>query len=477
MVDTIARRDLKRALHYFYKLCSENPQADKLLWKFYDTLMNMVMFEQLLEVTSERLQKVANCRIALIWKIEALQHMFRNQEAIALMEKMVAGNPSDYRTLSALGTCHKQQGNNDKAVWCFNRAIEQNHYFAAPYWLRVDISEAPQENLQALQTLIASNQCPDDQQHFLHFAASNYSDRLQLFDQAFQHLQLANSYKRRSFEYDVNDDLDADLQARELLGHDLIRKFSSKRESALRPIFIMGLPRSGTTVVEQIISSHSDVSAGEETTALASAIRKAHILSKSSASIDQWLASRHQTDWDWIGGAYERNMRFARGDKNVFTDKNQFNYRSIGIIKAALPNAKIIVIDRDPLDVCFSMYRQLFVGSDVKFGYQFDEMVKAIASYQGLMSYWQDVTDNLILRVNYEDIVADISTETDKILSFCGLGPQQACYDFQQNQRVVKTLSSAQVREPLFTDGVGRWKTYETQLQTLQKMLSQAGLN
>jgi tetratricopeptide (TPR) repeat protein len=477
MLDSIGRRDVSRALHYFYKLCSDNPKADKLLWNFYDTLMNLVMFDQLLEVTNERLQKVANCPIALIWKIETLQRMSRHQEATTIMEQMVAGSPSDYKTLSTLGTSHKQAGNNDKAIWCFNRAIEQNRHFAAPYWLRADISDTPQKDLQAVETLIASNQCADDQQHYLHFAASHYAERLQQFDQAFQHLQFANSYKRRSFEYDVNDDLAADLQSQKLFNQDFINKFSSPRKSELRPIFIMGLPRSGTALVEQILSSHSDISAGDEYTALANAIRKSQLLSKSSMPIEQWVTSRHQADWDWIGTTYESHMRFARGQNNIFTDRNQFNYRSIGIIKAALPNAKIIVVDRDPRDLCLSMYRQLFASDDVKFGYQFDEMVKAIVSYQRLMSHWQEVTDSLILRVSYEDIVADLDAETNKMLSFCDLDSQSACYNFHQNQRVVKTVHSTQLREPLFTHGVARWKTYQAQLQPLQTLLNDAGLS
>ena len=476
-IDSLARQDPERALHRFYELCSDNPNAQKLRWKFYDTLMNLFMFEQLLEATNESLSVVSNCPIALIWKVEALQQMFRHDEAIQQMEKMVAGNPGDFQTLSSLGTYHKQAGNYDKAVWCFNRAIEQNHYFTAPYWLRSDISDAPLENLQALQALIASNSCPDDQQHFLHFAAYRFAERLERHDEAFQHLQLGNSYKRRSFNYQVNDDLQANEDVKNLFDATFVSKFKSSRESDLQPIFIMGLPRSGTTLVEQIIASHSLVGGGDEYTGLANAVRKAQLLSKSAGSTSDWLATRQQADWDWIGAAYERNMRFVRGQNKYFTDKNLLNYSSVGIIQAALPKAKIIVVDRNPMDVCFGMYRQLFEGVEVKFGYQFDEMIKMVKSYQDLMAHWQSLGDDIILRVQYEDLVANQIEQTNRILDFCGLQPEDGCYNFHQSTRAVKTLSATQVRQPLFSHGVDRYKTYENQLQPLRSMLHDAGLS
>jgi hypothetical protein len=229
----------------------------------------------------------------------------------------------------------------------------------------------------------------------------------------------------------------------------------------------MGMPRSGTTLVEQIIASHSQVAGGDEYTALSNAIMRAQRHSQYSGSLEQWLRTLDSRDWARIGGYYEDNMRFVRGDKKVYTDKNLFNHRAIGIIKASLPNAKIIVVDRHAMDVGFGCFRQLFGGDGAKFSYRFDELAAMLASYNALMRYWQSVTDGLLMTVKYEELVTKPKATIENILDFCGLRVEQQCFDFHTTQRTIKTLSSAQVRQPIFQSGLGRWKQYEQQLQPL----------
>lgn len=471
LVEQMSARDPERALHFFHKLWSDNPNAGQLHWRFYATLTNLFLFDQLLEVCDSRLSEVPNDSAALIWKIEALSKISRHNEAIELLEKMVAGDRTDFQTLTKLGAYHKQMGQFDKALWCFNRAIEQNHYFTAPYWLRADICEAPEENLAALQALIASKNCPQDQQKYLHFAAYRYAERLDLDDQAFQHLQLANSFISRSQRYDVGSDLTADKETMAQFSTDFLAKFAEGVDTETQAIFIIGLPRSGRSLVEQIISSHRDVSRGGNTGALANAIVKAKTMQRSNASERDWLASRHQSDWAWIGRAFQANTRFGLGGKRIVTDSSLSNNRLVGVIKLALPNAKIISVDRHPLDLSFGIYRQLFEPGQAAYAYQFKDITQRLHSHNQLMAHWKDQFADSIYRQSYENLVANPQASITALLEYCGLSQDPACFEAHSNGGYINLLSTKQVRAPIFDRGVNRWRRYESQLSDLHKLL------
>ncbi len=476
MLETIAQTDLARALAYYHKLTEENPQAEQLLKAFYQLLLNMFMLEELLQVTSARLKRVPSCTTAFSWKMNALQHMFRNHEAIDILNVVAQANPDNVLTRNSLGEFQRDVGNFEAAKACFDKATELDPSFARAYWNASAYSTDAEADLGKIKSLISGTQVPEKDIHNLHFCAYRHYESLEQFEDAFEHLQIANGLKRRAIEYDVDVELAIDENAKTVFTPERLRSLEAGRSSEFQPIFIMGMPRSGTTLIEQIIASHSEVSGGDEYTALASAVSRAQLQSSFAGPVDQWLSSRATKDWHEIGKLYEHNTRFIRGDKKVFTDKNQFNHRSIGIIKASLANAKIIMVDRNPMDVAFACYRQLFNGQGAKFSYQIDELVKIYASYLSLMEYWETHTNNLIMRINYEDLVTDQVAVSTKLLNFCGLELEQGCIDFHKTQRTVKTLSASQVRQAIFTQGIDRWKQYESQLEPMRIAMQKAGL-
>lgn len=476
MIEQIAQKDIQRALHYYHRLSHENPHAEQLLWKFYDTLLNMYMFEELLQVTNARLQQIPSCTVSFSWKIEALQHMFRNQEVVELLSALVTASPNNTASWSTLGSFQKDVGDFNAAEHSFRKALALDPTFASAYWHLCEFSHCPADDLSNVQSIIYSQQVADEQNHFLHFAAYRLAEKEGLYEDAFEHLQLANTMKRRTIEFDPQHEINIDRSAKEVFNPQRMQNLEAAPKSDLRPVFIMGMPRSGTTLVEQIIASHSEVAGGDEYTALANAVMRAQRHSSSEESLHDWLNSRTTKDWHQIGRLYEENTRFIRKDKLVFTDKNQFNHRSIGLIKASLSNAKIIIVDRNPMDVAFGCYRQLFGGNGARFCYQFDELAKVYASYMQLIDYWQSVTDDLILRVKYEDLVQNQAQVSKEILKFCGLEWQDNCLEFYKTKRSVKTLSAQQVRQPIFTQGIDRWKHYESQLAPLAKELKAVGL-
>jgi len=476
MLDSIVQTDLARALTYYHSLTEENPHAEQLLKAFYQLLLDMFMLEELLQVTSARLKRIPGCTISFSWKMNALQHMFRNHEAIDMLEVVAQANPDNALTWNSLGEFQRDVGNFEAAKACFDRATDVAPSFAAAYWNASAYSTNAETDLKKVRSLISSDQVAERDIHNLHFCAYRHCENLEQYDDAFEHLQIANGLKRRAINYDVAAELAIDENAKTVFTPERLKGLDSGMKSKLRPIFIMGMPRSGTTLVEQIIASHSEVNGGDEYTALANAISRAQRQSNFDGPVDQWLSSRSTNDWHEIAKLYEHNTRFVRGDKKVFTDKNQFNHRSIGIIKASLANAKIILVERNPMDVAFACYRQLFNGQGAKFSYQIDELVKIYASYLSLMNYWESHTDGLIMRVRYEELVADQVGVSEKLLNFCGLELEQACVDFHETQRAVKTLSASQVRQPIFTQGIDRWKQYENQLEPMRIALEKASL-
>jgi tetratricopeptide (TPR) repeat protein len=476
MLESIANQDVQRALGHYLKLCNDNPHAQRLLWKFYSTLLDIFMFDELLEVTNARLERLPGCEISVTWKINALQHMYRNEEAITFLLEVDEANPNDPLIKNTLGTFYKDVGNFERAKACFDRAIELNPSYAPPYWHSAELSVDPEADLAKIKSIIATSKLPEEQSHFLHFAAYRHCEKLQCFEDAFEHLLVANAIKRRTFDYDVRVETNADSDAKRIFSADMLASLAPESSSDLRPIFIMGMPRSGTTLVEQIIASHSEVAGGDECTALSNAIMRAQRQSRFSGSLVQWLSTRGRGDWSRIGAYYEDNMRFVRSTKKVFTDKNLFNHRAIGIIKASLPNAKIIVVERNSMEVGFGCFRQLFGAEGAKFSYRFDELAAMLASYHSLMAHWQSVTRGLIMSVKYEELVADPKRLIEKILGFCALSEEENCFNFHATERSVKTLSAAQVRQPVFQHGVGRWKQYESQLKPLMAEFKRLGV-
>jgi hypothetical protein len=238
------------------------------------------------------------------------------------------------------------------------------------------------------------------------------------------------------------------------------------------PVFIVGLPRAGSTLLEQILASHSQVDGTLELPNI--------------PALAYRLAGRRRVDEDprypailpeladdkllKFGEAYIEDTRVHRGDAPFFIDKMPNNFRHIGLIHMILPNAKIIDARRHPMACCFSGYKQLF-ASGQEFTYGLDEIGRYYRDYVGLMDHWDKVLPGKVLRVQYEDVVADVETQVRRLLEYCGLPFEQACVDFHQTQRSVRTPSSEQVRQPIFTGGLEQWRNFEPWLDPLKSAL------
>ena len=242
------------------------------------------------------------------------------------------------------------------------------------------------------------------------------------------------------------------------------------------PIFIVGLPRSGSTLLEQILASHSRV---EGTHELADVQRIVHELQgreeagTANPRYPRVLGDLSAEELLRLGEKYLNDTRIYRTDKPFFIDKMPNNFRHIGLIHLMLPNARIIDARREPMACCFSNFKQLF-ASGQEFTYSIEDIARYYRTYLELMNHWNAVLPGRILKIDHESIVEDLDANVRRLLDFCGLEFESACLDFHKTERSVRTASSEQVRQPIFREGLDQWKNFEPWLGPLKTALGDA---
>ena len=257
------------------------------------------------------------------------------------------------------------------------------------------------------------------------------------------------------------------------------REFFARRAGAGaqsdEPIFIVGLPRAGSTLLEQILASHSRVEGTQE---LADIPRMVLDFQDRVPNFDNprypgALDGLDAAEFRRLGEKYLRDTRIYRIGKPHFIDKMPNNFRHLGLIHAILPNARIIDARREPMACCFSNLKQLF-ASGQEFTYSTRDIARYYRTYLDLMKHWDEVLPGRILRIWHEDVVDDLESNVRRILDFCGLEFEPACVEFHKTERSVRTASSEQVRQPIFREGLDQWKNYEPWLGPLKEELGDA---
>ena len=279
----------------------------------------------------------------------------------------------------------------------------------------------------------------------------------------------ADSFRRRS-NYDVQ--LDVDLMRRIAELFDARYAASVKSADERRgPIFVLGLPRSGSTLVERILSNHSDVTSLGEITDLGMTLNRV----AQTTDRRQLLQNLARLDPNDVGSSYLASTSSYGIGTPCFVDKTPVNFLYVGLIAKALPAATIIDVRRHPVDSCLSMYRALF-REGYPFSYDLDDLASYYIAYHGLMRHWRETFPGSVVEVSYEALVDDLETVSKTVVSQCGLEWQQACAEFEKNRSPVATASAAQVRRPIYRDALARWRRFETQLAPLIEQLKKAGI-
>jgi tetratricopeptide (TPR) repeat protein len=408
--------------------------------------------------------------------IYAVQCMQSGQfdEALATFDGLLKVLPNDPVTLTSQGHALKTKGESASAITSYQQAIAAyprhgEAYFSLANLKTYRFSDTEMQQMLALQQ--------DDNLSFmervhLSFALGKAFDDNKDVKQSFAFYEQGNHLKKSQSRYDA-DQITKELALQQ---EHVTTKLLTEREhfghSSADPIFIVGMPRAGSTLIEQILSSHSRVDGTLELPnilSLSQRLRR-HSVNDSTPGYPQVLELLSQKELAQFGEEFIEDTRSHRQGAPLFIDKMPNNFRHIGLIKLILPNAKIIDARRNPLDCCFSGFKQLFAEGQ-EFSYSLADIGQYYRDYVMLMDHWDKVLPGFVLRVNNEDVIADLEREVRRLLEFCVLPFEQACLDFHKTQRNVRTPSSEQVRRPVNRSGVGQWRKYSSYLEPLKQSL------
>jgi len=304
---------------------------------------------------------------------------------------------------------------------------------------------------------------PVTEVHFRFALGKAYEDRKD-YDRAWEYYRSGNERQRPLVKYDPVENSVEKEAIRAYFTRDYLEAHEGKGYADEGPIFIVGLGRSGSTLIEQILASHSQVEGTEELSILGNLSDSISRFRPDRQRFPKVLDTMRPRDWRALGLEYlEGAKRYRMTDKPIFTDKLPNNFPFIGLLHLILPNAKIINARRHPLDTCLGNYKQLF-GHGQNFTYDMFELADYYREYCLTMDHWHEVLPGKVLDVHYEETVTDLEGQVARILEHCGLPFEEQCLRFHETERPVKTASSEQVRQPIYTGGMGKWRKYESHL-------------
>lgn len=398
-----------------------------------------------------------------------LQVQGQMKEAVESYNKAIQLKPDYAKAYYNRGNVHQLAGQLKEARESYDGAIQLKPDYAEAHRTISDIkSYSPDDpQIKLMESLLTDAEpCENDRTH-LNFALANAYDGLGERDKSFYYLEQGNHLRNNELNYNIADDKIVIAQSREIFGAgSLALDVAPDKDTSIHPLFIVGMPRSGTSLVEQILASHSQVyGAGELDT------MSKHIYPILSNLSDQIVSPDNseisQNDIIAVRDGYLEALAALNVSERIITDKLPLNFLFIGFILSAFPEAKIIHVNRDPRATCWSIYRHYFSGKGNGYAYDLGTLAEFYRLYIDLMAFWRERFPYSIYDLKYEKLTENQEQETHRLLQFCDLQWEEQCLDFHDNKRVVKTASNIQVRKKMYKGSSEAWKKYERHLQPL----------
>jgi tetratricopeptide (TPR) repeat protein len=408
-----------------------------------------------------------------------------HEQAIALYRQLLAASPDSAELHVSLGHALKTVGQPKEATESYRRAATIRPSFGDAWWSLANLKNYRFSHSQ-IDRMLAAEAAPDtnpvDRFHLCFALGKAFEDQSE-FAESWRFYERGNQLKR-SESHHQSEIIETNTRNQiEVCSGQFFAGRARVGVPDPDPIFVVGLPRSGSTLIEQILASHSQVEGTRELSELQRIVLE--IGGKRSDPGEPVLPGAKETSYPGVltelapenlralGERYMTETRAYRRHKPFFIDKMPNNFRHIGLIHLMLPKAKIIDVRREPMACCFSNFKQLFARGQ-EFTYSIGDISRYYRTYLELMRHWDTVLPGRILRVWYEDVVDDLEANVDRILDFCGLGYEPGCVEFYKTERAVPTASSEQVRQPIFREGLFQWKNYEPWLGPLKDSLGDA---
>jgi len=402
----------------------------------------------------------------------ALRQSGRAEEALVLLEEATRLNPDDDEAHINLALTLKQLGQTEAAKERLEKLLEIRPACGRAYY-HISVIKPEQKLIPVVEKLVSEPELPNGDAIYCHFALGNLFSSGKFHDQAFEHFLRANTLQRETFTYDAGENTQYVDSLIKVYSKEFFQVKNQFGSASQIPVFIVGMPRSGTTLVEQILSSHDLVhGAGEIRACPAINYSIAHQLSYAKPNPDcMSLIDRKMVEE--YSARYLQELTHHCPTAERITDKEPGNFFLIGLIKTLFPHARIIHCQRNPLDNCISAFFHYFTAFQSSF--ELTELGQFYRDYQRLMAHWQAIFPGEIFTVRYEELVEDQERVSKRMIDHLGLEWDQKCLDFHNNERNVMTPSNLQVRQPIYKNSVNRWRHYEKYIQPLIEVLQQAG--
>jgi predicted Zn-dependent protease len=446
---TAARRNYATVLHRQYKDEQALLQVDRLL------------------ATDAHDPTYRNLKAAILGALG------RYDESIELYADVLARYPTQEKVWLNYGHALKTAGRQQDSIDAYRKCIALAPHSGAAYWSLANLKTfrfSPQD-VEAMRAQLKRTDLADDDRVQFHFALGKALEDTEIYEESFEHYSRGNSLRRSQMGYDAERISARVRRCRQTLTAEFFEQRRGYGTGAPDPIFIVGLPRAGSTLLEQILASHSAVEGTMELPDLISLARKLPGTNAAGARFPESLLTLTAAECRALGEQYLDQTRVQRKTAApFFIDKMPNNFAYVGFIQLILPNAKIIDARRHPLGCCLSVFKQHFARGQ-GFAYDLDDLGRYYRDYVALMAHFDGVLPGRVHRVIYETVVQDTETEVRRLLAYCGLPFEEGCLRFHENARAVRTASSEQVRQPIFRDALEHWRRFDPWLAPLKRAL------
>ena len=425
--------EYKSSLKYFEKALDISSTDLEVFENYVDALSGDGQTEKAIKLINDNLDKFSYPSSLKLIKANLLARIGNLEESINILTKLIHQDPNDFKAYQSLSAIYKFK-KSDKIITKMKEAFNT-------------------VNLNATDTIK------------LGFSLGKAFHDIKEYDQAFYAYTRANKLRRQELFYNSNDFIKIITEMKKTISKKWINTTKVYGNKTTKPIFILGMNRSGTTLVEQIVSSHSKVTGGGEIP----------FFNRFSFRTNENLETWKDFDPTSLSKKYLEHLNLIDEQAPHVTDKMPINFAWIGLIKAILPNAKIIHLIRDPMDTCLSNYRTNFKSSGNGFAYDQKDLANFYFQYRQLMHHWYSLFPNEIFRCDYDKLVSDQESTSKAIINYCNLSWEPEVLEFHKNKRTIKTASIGQVRSKMYKSSLSGWKNYEQHLQPMLKILDQNG--
>jgi tetratricopeptide (TPR) repeat protein len=445
------------------------------LIQYVDILIKRQKYGSALENAKKMYKQYPDAIDAQLSYAVTLQQTDNQDEALELYKKLLDKHPASYHVYLSIGHLYKNFGSIDKSIKSYKQSYKINNQCGEAYWSLANLKtyKFDDKEIRNLEDMVLNEYINNEEKIPMHFALGKAFEDEGDYKKSFNHYELGNNLKIPFTKFTSNDFKNECLNQIDVCTSDLFETKKDWGHLSDEPIFILGLPRVGSTLIEQILASHSKVDATHELPNILATSHKLNLrkAQNKESRYPDILLSLSAPQLKMIGENYIKDSEVFRKDGIYFIDKMPNNFRHIGLIKLILPNAKIIDIRRNSMSACFSCYKQLFAEGQ-EFTYSLERLGNYYNNYVDLMNHWNKVLPNQILSVNYEDLINNFEDTVKLILDYCKLPFEDACIEFYKSKRSVKTPSAQQVRQPIYTSGLDYWKNYDPYLDELKKHLN-----